>query len=300
MADLTEKTAPEQVLSPRDGRRQTSGLPELYVDLIKKILTRAIVSNGIERHTIRRQDGPKSRLACSLNRFLRHRGLEIVRLHRTTPEDFYNPGLQMGNRVEDAETMLGIRQLDHMQQCIRDVLNRNVPGDFLEAGVWRGGMSIFMRAGLKAYHDEERKLYVADSFAGLPEINRQTETFDWNKEDMAVSLETVKKNFARYGLLDDRVVFLKGYFSDTLPGAPIQQLSILRIDADLYESTMDVLRNLYLKLSPGGYAIFDDYQNLPDCRRAIDEFRRDRNITEEIQPIDHRAVYWQKRLQPNV
>lgn len=278
-----------------DGHRDTSGSSELYLDLLKKTLTRAIVSTGIERHTIRPHDGPKSRVACRLNRFLKNRWLEIVRLHRTTPEEFFDPGLEVGNRVDDAETMLGLRQLEHMQQCIAEVLSRNIPGDFLEAGVWRGGMSIFMRACLKAFHDDIRKLYVVDSFAGLPEINRQIETFNWNKEDMAVSLEGVKNNFARYGLLDDRVIFLKGYFSETLPHAPIGPLSILRIDADLYQSTMDVLRNLYHKLCPGGYAICDDYRNLPDCRRAIDEFRRECNIAEEIQSIDRRAVCWQKR-----
>lgn len=112
---------------------------------------------------------------------------------------------------------------------------------------------------------------------------------------MAVSLEGVKNNFARYGLLDEQVQFLKGFFSESLPNAPIRQLSILRVDADLYGSTMDVLHNLYSRLSAGGYAVFDDYQNLPDCRRAIDEFRRDHGITEEIRPIDERAVCWQRR-----
>jgi SAM-dependent methyltransferase len=296
----SDETAPAGILPLADGHREMSGLPELYLDLLKKTLTRAIVSTGIERHTLSPQDGPKSRLACQLNRLLKHRWLEIVRLRSSTPEEFFDPGLQMGNRVDDAETMLGLRQLDHMQHCISDVLTRDVPGDLLEAGVWRGGMSIFMRAGLKAYRDESRKLFVADSFAGLPEINRQIETFDWNKGDLDVSLEMVRKNFIRYGLLDDRVVFLKGYFADTLPRAPIRQLSILRIDADLYESTMDVLRNLYDRLSPGGYAIFDDYRNLPDCRRAIDEFRRDRNITEEIRSIDQRAVCWQKHRSENI
>ena len=96
-------------------------------------------------------------------------------------------------------------------------------------------------------------------------------------------------------MLDEQGVFLKGFFSDTLPKAPIQKLSILRVDADLYQSTMDVLRSLYSKLSSGGYAVFDDYQNLPDCRRAIDEFRSSQGITEEICRIDERAVYWQKK-----
>lgn len=155
-------------------------------------------------------------------------------------------------------------------------------------------MTIFMRAVLRAYQITDRKVLVADSFDGLPEIDRQRETFAWQRGDMAVSLEAVKNNFARYGLLDDQVVFLKGFFSETLPTAPVRQLSILRADADLYESTMDVLRNLYSALSVGGYAIFDDYQNLPDCRRAIDDFRRNHGITEEICRIDARAVCWQK------
>jgi O-methyltransferase len=112
---------------------------------------------------------------------------------------------------------------------------------------------------------------------------------------MAVSLETVQKNFARYGLLDDQVVFLKGFFSETLSRRPVRSLAILRVDADLYSSTMDVLRNLYSVLSPSCYAIFDDYYNLADCRRAIEEFRAERGITEEIQRIDQRPAYWQKR-----
>ena len=267
---------------------------ELYLDLMKKILTRALTANGTDRHTIR-PVGPKSRLLRSFNRVARSFGLEAVRLLTSRAEDYEESGDQARNRVEDAETMLGTRQLDHMQRCIVDVLSRNIPGDLIEAGVWRGGMTIFMRAVLKGYEVTDRRVWVADSFAGLPEIHRQLETFAWQGGDMAVSLEGVKNNFARYGLLDEQVVFLKGFFSETLPTAPIRQLSILRIDADLYESTMDALRNLYSALSIGGYAIFDDYRNLPDCRRAIDDFRREFGITEQICGIDQRAVYWQKQ-----
>ena len=269
--------------------------PELYLDLLKKVLTRAAVAQGSERHTVY-PHSPKSRLVCYLNRqCFSHFGLEAVRLKPSGPEDYLESGHEAINRVEDAETMLGTRQLDHVQRCIVDVLARNIPGDLIETGVWRGGMTIFMRAVLKAYQIADRKVWVADSFAGLPQIDSQRETFAWSKGDMAVSLEIVQNNFARYGLLDDQVVFLKGFFSETLPQAPIGPLSILRVDADLYQSTMDVLHNLYSNLSIGGYAIFDDYQNLPDCRKAIEEFRRDNGITEEIVRIDNRAVYWQKQ-----
>ena len=261
---------------------------------MKKAVTRALTATGMERQTIRPR-GPKSWLLYRFNQAAARFGLEAVRLTPSCAEHYLESGHEAGNRVEDAETMLGTRQLDHMQRCIVDVLTRNVPGDLVEAGVWRGGMTIFMRAVLMAYQITDRKVWVADSFAGLPEVDRRRETFGWNQGDMAVSLEAVKNNFARYGLLDEQVVFLKGFFSETLPKAPVRQLSILRVDADLYQSTMDVLRNLYSALSAGGYAIFDDYRNLPDCRRAIDEFRRDHGITEEICPIDERAVYWQKR-----
>ena len=269
-------------------------LAEAYVDLMKKVLTRALIAKGMERHTIRPL-GPKSKLVHGFNRLTARFGLETVRLTPSRPEDYLESGHEATNRVEDAETMLGTRQLDHMQRCIVDVVTRKVPGDLIEAGVWRGGMTIFMRAVLKAYQVTDRKVWVADSFAGLPEIDRGKEAFAWHAGDMAVSLETVRNNFARYGLLDDQVAFLKGYFSETLPTAPIQRLSILRVDADLYASTLDVLRNLYSALSPGGYAIFDDYQNLPDCSRAIDEFRKERGIREELRKIDERAVYWQKQ-----
>lgn len=261
---------------------------------MKKVLTRALIAKGVDRHTIRPNQGPRSRLLHTLNFQAARFGLEVVRLTSSSAEDYLESGHEANNRVEDAETMLGTRQLDHIQGCIADVLAQNVPGDLIEAGVWRGGMTIFMRAALAAYSCRDRKVWVADSFAGLPEVGHQDDHFEWQAGDMAVPLDTVKANFARYGLLDDQVVFLKGFFSDTLPTAPIRQLSILRVDADLYSSTLDVLRNLYSVLSPGGYAIFDDYQNLPDCRKAIDEFRRDHNIREEIHHIDGRAAYWRR------
>ena len=93
---------------------------------------------------------------------------------------------------------------------------------------------------------------VADSFEGLPDPGKASDSFGWKKGAMAVSLDQVRSNFARYGLLDEQVVFLKGFFNDTLPGAGIVALSVLRVDADLYESTRNVLHHLYPKLSVGG------------------------------------------------
>ena len=90
---------------------------------------------------------------------------------------------------------------------------------------------------------------------------------------LMVGADQVRANFDRYGLLDDQVRFLEGWFADTLPMAPIEQLAILRLDGDLYESTMDALVPLYEKVSPGGFVIVDDYGAWEPCRKAVDDFR---------------------------
>jgi O-methyltransferase len=112
------------------------------------------------------------------------------------------------------------------------------------------------------------------------------------------ALDDVRSNFARYGLLDDQVVFLKGLFADTLLSAPIDQVALMRLDADTYESTRDVLMLLYPKLSPGGYCIIDDYHGFPDCRRAVTEYREGHHIHDPIVRIDNLSVFWRKAFSP--
>jgi O-methyltransferase len=109
---------------------------------------------------------------------------------------------------------------------------------------------------------------------------------------LAVSLEDVQALFAKYGLLDDKVRFLKGWFRDTLPGAPIERLALLRLDGDLYESTRDALHALYERVVPGGFVLVDDYGDFAPCRKAIDEFRAQRSIDAPIVKVDWTGVYW--------
>lgn len=199
-----------------------------------------------------------------------------------------------------AHTMIGMKRLDNIEMCAESIINENVPGDFVETGVWRGGASIFMRAILKAYGIADRCVYLADSFEGLPPPNAQLYPHDTGDQlhtvsFLAVPLETVKANFERYGLLDEQVVFLKGWFRDTLPSAPIDRIALLRLDGDMYESTTDALTHLYPRLSVGGYIIVDDYKAVPACKPAVDDYRRAHNITEEIIDIDWAGVYWRRQ-----
>ncbi|MEO8487479.1 MAG: TylF/MycF family methyltransferase [Betaproteobacteria bacterium] len=198
-----------------------------------------------------------------------------------------------------ALSMIGARRMLQLQQAVEGVIARGVPGDLIETGVWRGGACILMRAVLAAHGVTERRVWVADSFSGLPAPDPSRYPADANAvfhefEQLAVPLETVRSHFARYRLLDDQVVFLKGWFRDTLKGAPIERLAVLRLDGDLYESTMDALTALYDKVAPGGIVIVDDFGAIPACAAAVNDFRRQRRIADPMQWIDASGVYWQR------
>jgi hypothetical protein len=142
----------------------------------------------------------------------------------------------------DAVSMLPLARVDNIRSCIEDILSSGIPGDLIETGVWRGGASIFMRGVLKAHGVTDRLVWVADSFEGLPEPDPEQFPLEAKVQtgpvmqkayhNFAVGLEEVKRNFAAYGLLDNQVRFLKGWFKDTLPSAPIGPLALMRLDGD--------------------------------------------------------------------
>lgn len=198
-----------------------------------------------------------------------------------------------------AHTMVGMPRLDNVQYCVEEVLRHNVPGDLVETGVWRGGVTILMRGLLKAHGASDRKVWVADSFDGLPKANRsrfpKESDLDLDKfAELSVPLDEVRRNFEAYQLLDDQVCFLKGWFRDTLPGAPIEKVAVMHLDGDLYESTRDALVNLYDKLSPGGFVIVDDYKLLECCTAAVEDFRTERGITDAMTLLPFSGAFWQK------
>ena len=253
----------------RDCNVPVNPATDLYLDLMKKCLTRIVF----------RESGPP--------------------IH--PPLANFDPDARAAGMdwPADGETMIGLDRLNNIQHCVVDVLQRGVPGDLIEAGVWRGGATIFMRAILKAYGETQRAVWVADSFQGLPRADLENYPQDKrferrDLEQLAVPLEDVQANFVRYGLLDDQVKFLKGWFKDTLPTAPIERLAVMRLDADMYESTMDALTALYPRLSIGGYVILDDYNLIPACHQAVEDYRGRFGITEPVVTIDWNGAYWQR------
>ncbi|MBI1391072.1 MAG: macrocin O-methyltransferase [bacterium] len=218
-------------------------------------------------------------------------------------EEPYNPAARAEGRdwPRSAHTMVGRLRLDHLEKCLQSVLEENIAGDVIEAGVWRGGAAIFMRGVLKANQSIDRVVWAADSFQGLPEPDSERFPADAGDRhhaapELAVSLDEVQSNFERYGLLDNGVRFLPGWFHETLPEAPIKKLSLIRLDGDMYESTWVALEALYDKLSPGGYLIVDDYGAVRACRKAVEDFRAKHGIEEPIETIDWTGAFWRKRL----
>ncbi len=238
---------------------------------------------------------------------LRHRYLDLLAgcLSRDLFLDQDEPGVESGDRLEGrdwpatAETMIGRKRLDNLIACLTTVLDDGIPGDVIETGVWRGGSTILMRAALAAWEDQNRSVWVADSFMGLPPPDPASYPADSGVdlsgiEALAVSRAEVASNFDRYGLLDDRVRFLEGWFADTLRAAPITDLALIRLDGDLYQSTWEAFDALYPKLSPGGILIVDDYGAFEPCRRAVHDYREQHGIHEEIMAIDWTGVWWRR------
>jgi O-methyltransferase len=275
----------------------------LYLDLMKRVLTRSDFPDGAidpwmgvrELHAT----NWVRHILVPTQRLLGRRGYRLVAAAEAeSPIDAEHIREVGGDWPATAETMIGLRRLDNLQCCIETVLADDVPGDLIETGVWRGGATIFMRAALAAHEVTDRTVWVADSFRGLPEPDVARYPVDQGDrhstfEPLAVSADEVRANFEKYHLLDDQVRFLEGWFADTLPDAPIDELAVARLDGDMYGSTWDAITALYPKLSPGGFLIVDDYA-LDGCRRAIEDYRDREAITDPIEEIDDMGAFWRK------
>lgn len=265
---------------------------ELYLELLKKTILYEIWLEDGEKFL---PLPPHIRFSEAFRELLDTHNLEVVQRFQPDREK-RRQGLDWPPL---AHSMIGRLRMENLQQSMETILKENIEGDFIETGVWRGGACIFMRGFLLANGINNRRVWVADSFEGLPKPDEVSYPKDKNDihhtfDFLKVSLEEVKENFGKYDLLDEQVCFLKGWFKDTLPAAPVEKIALLRFDGDMYGSTMDCLRNLYPKVSKGGFVIIDDY-GLPNCAAAVTDFRNEFGIAEPLVRIDKYGVYWRKQ-----
>jgi len=273
----------------------TSNPNTVYLGLLELCLLGTIYSETEEYQRVQFRRGSwQARVYAPLGKLL---ALKSYYLHKRVP--IFHNGVSW---PAQGLTMIGRNGLKNIEECLASVLRSNVPGDVIECGVWRGGAAIFMKAILRLA-GSDKQLFVADSFCGVPKPNPRLYPADAEEErkdafykydQLAVPLEEVQANFRRFGLLDDQVHFLKGWFKDTLPVAPIKRLSLIRLDGDLYESTWNALVPLYPMLSPGGFCIIDDYGGIPACRKAVEDYRKMAGIREPIVEVDSSRVFWQR------
>ena len=288
---------------------------QLYLELLMRSLNGELSEPIIERKKLLAEPEPSEALPYGIElcrellRQADHKFAEFLQPMGKSAEEFSGISpfklygyLNWMNPKGSPDTMCGPDNIMAVNNIITTILKEKVRGDFIETGVWKGGMTVLMRGALKAHGMTSRRVWVADSFSGLPPADPKVSLKDAifyhlmaPINHLAVPLEEVKELFERYWLLDNKVRFLEGWFCDTLPKAPIRHLALIRMDGDFYDSTMDTLRALYHKLSPGGYLIVDDYGIPCGCREAVDEFRAEHNIREPMVNINSDSIYWRKK-----
>jgi len=268
-----------------DGRRE-------YLNLLKRVLTRFELEDYTSLDPIELSfSRPLIRKVLNTtNRLIRPLGIGLggVKSSDSSQREF---GLDW---PANAETMIGLARLNQLHEALQVIHAEGIQGDLMETGVWRGGSVIFMAAYVKV-NDITKNIYVADSFMGLPRPKEQYKADvgdeHYKQTWLSVDIDTVKSNFKKYEVLDKNVIFVPGYFEDTMPNINVSKLSLLRLDGDMYQSTMDVLENLYFKVAKGGFVIIDDY-GLKGARQAVTDFLDRNNLAPSIQTIDSIGVFW--------
>lgn len=255
-------------------QRPSDGVREAYLDLLCGTITREITPDRLlelqpYEATWRR------RVVDVVQQLLARRGLVMA---RTASRSAVVPW------ATSAETMLGIDRINDLRECIETVLLERVEGDLFEAGVWRGGGVILMRAMLEAYCDEERIVWAADSFRGPPPPSaKQDIGFDFHRQpSFRASLKSVRENVRRYGLSEDRIRYVEGWLEDTLSTLDVQKIGVLQIGVDLNTATTTALRALYPSVSSGGFVLVDGYRSEELVRSAVDAFRVEHGIREPL------------------
>jgi O-methyltransferase len=268
-----------------------------YLGLLKMVLTRYGLEPAVRFSTFKFS---RSEFRNPIKYFIAKHTQRIVesagQLVFSRPERFdFAKRLSGLDWPIEAETMIGVKRLDQFHKALITCDVEQIKGDVLEAGVWRGGAVIFAAAYLSQTNPLSRRVIAADSFDGLPPPDSRypVDTGDLHStvDFLRVSLEEVRENFKKFGVSTENVDFLPGWFEDTLPTLGNRRLAILRMDGDMYSSSIHILSALFDQVTPGGFVIVDDYQ-LRGARVAVHDFLDERGLSPEIINIDGMGAYF--------
>lgn len=198
-------------------------------------------------------------------------------------------------------TMTTVERMYSLFTAIKYTVENDISGDIVECGVWKGGSSMLCALTLKQLGATDRKLYLYDTYSGMPEpIDKDKEAFtgndamekwkerqiDGNSDWCHASIEEVQENLISTGYPEDNIIFIKGKVEETIPNRIPEEIALLRLDTDFYESTKHELEHLYPKLSERGTLIIDDYGYWAGAKEAVDEYISDNGIKLLLHRID--------------
>jgi len=222
--------------------------------------------------------------------------------------DFKNKERRELFRKVRKNTLVSYGRLASLWNLILKIEKRNLKGNLVECGVWKGGCAATIGYLMQKY-EMKGELYLFDSFEGMPEPTEKdgnkAKVFAGGKDKGELKsikktiglLKTVKKLFFDEIKLDKKKIhFYKGWFQKTLPKAKkkVGPIVLLRIDSDWYESVKICLEELYDQVVKGGCVVFDDYHYWPGCKMAVDEFMEERKIKSKLKRTGFSGVFWQK------
>ncbi len=235
-------------------------------------------------------------------RSLIHRfGIDIVRYQATYPPNFNDTNIEICNAVKPY-TMTSPERVNALIDAVHYIVANKIDGAMVECGIWKGGSTMAMMITLKKLMDENRDLYLYDTFSGMNaptdvdvsfEGEKAHEMFYKNKisDDSSdwclCPLDEVKQNVFSTGYPKDKIHFIKGRVEDTMPENMPQKIALLRLDTDWYESTKHELTHLFPLLQPNGVLIIDDYGHWEGARKAVDEYISEKNICILLNRIDY-------------
>jgi O-methyltransferase len=232
-------------------------------------------------------------------------GLKIVRknkwrLANTTDIEYDAAFMEIYTKVKPF-TLVEIERCYALYQSVQYIVSNNIPGDFVECGVWKGGSAMLMVYVLQQLGISDRKIYLYDTFEGMTkpgDMDGPNEKKEWESNRVTDSLNTmcyspieeVKVNLGSTGYPSQKLVFIKGKVEETIPAEMPRVISLLRLDTDWYESTKHELVHLYPLVSDNGVLLIDDYGAWQGARTAANEYFSTKN------PFFMNRIDWTGRL----
>jgi len=203
-----------------------------------------------------------------------------------------------------AYTMTSIERGYALYGAVKYIVENNVPGDFVECGVWKGGSCMLMARTLLEIGDTARNIYLYDTFNGMTEPSDE-DVIAWNGKPVkdkwqtdregrtsyftswAVSLQAVQRNLNSTGYPTENIFYVTGDVRDTLRTVRHERIACLRLDTDWYDTTALELERLYPRLVPGGILILDDYGHFKGAKKAVDEYFRKLPASPYLSRVDY-------------